>query len=75
MGNKLAFENNVLKYTCIYGDEFTFYANHSKSPEINGSTVNYAPAKVYDGPFLQSDWNSGVVKISKGTRALVLNFN
>lgn len=73
--NNLSFENNILKYTGIYGDEFAFYADYSKSPEINGLPVNYAPEKVYDSPFLQSDWNSGIVQICKGTRSLDLDFN
>ncbi|WP_303921211.1 hypothetical protein [Draconibacterium sediminis] len=75
LGNQLFFQNNILKYTGIYGDDFTFYADYSKSPEINGLTVDYAPAKVYDSPFLQSDWNSGIVHIQKGTRNKVRDFN
>jgi hypothetical protein len=31
--------------------------------------------RVYDSPFVQSDWKSGVVTIQKGIRKLVLNFN
>ena len=74
-GNQLSFEDNILKYTGIYGDDFTFYADYSKSPKINGLTVDYAPAKVYDSPYLQSDWNTGIVNIQKGTRNKVLDFN
>ncbi len=75
IGNQLFFNNNILKYTGIYDDDFTFYADYSKSPEINGSPVDYAPAKVYDSPFLKAEWNSGVVHIQKGNRELVLDFN
>jgi hypothetical protein len=42
---------------------------------VNGQRVNYAPGKVYDSPFVQSDWDSGVVTIQKGARKLILNFN
>ncbi len=75
VGNPLSFAGEVLHYTGIYGDSFTFFADYSKAPTINGVTVNYAPAKVYDSPFMKSEWNSGVVQIQKGTRSLVLNFN
>ncbi|MGV8095331.1 MAG: hypothetical protein AB2L24_26050 [Mangrovibacterium sp.] len=71
----LSFSNNVLRYTGIYGDSFTFYADYSKVPEINQVPVSYAPPKVFDSPFLQSDWNSGIVYIQKGNRKLVLDFN
>ena len=75
LGNKLSFEDNILNYTGIYEDKFTFYADYSQSPEINGLTVNYAPEKTYDSPFLKAGWNSGVMQIQKGTRRLVLDFN
>lgn len=74
-GNAFSFTNNILHYTGNCGDAFTFFADYSKDPEINGQPVNYAPAKVYDSPFLKSDWNSGVVYIQKGTRSLTLDFN
>ena len=69
------FQNDVLKYKGVYGDSFTFYADHSKSPQINGETVDYAPEMGFDSPFLQSDWNSGIVKIKMGQRELLLDFN
>ena len=75
LAQPLKFANNTLAYKSIYGDDFTFYADYSKSPKINGLTVNYAPEKVYDSPFLQSDWNSGIVHIQKGNRELILDFN
>jgi hypothetical protein len=73
--NAFNYNNKILTYTGLYGDTFTFFVDYSKSPKINKETVNYAPQKVYDSPFLQSDWNSGVVNIQKGTRSKVLDFN
>jgi hypothetical protein len=75
VGNAFSFSKNILRYTGIYGDSFTFFADYSKVPQIDGVAVDYAPSKVYDSPFLKSDWNSGVVNIQKGTRSLILNFN
>lgn len=73
--NKISFNNYILNYKGIYGDSFTFYADYSHSPQINNKTVNYAPVKAFDSPFLQSGWNSGIVHIQKGKRKLTLNFN
>ena len=70
---KIIFENEILNYTGIYGDTFTFYADYSHAPEINGATVNYAPTKAFNSPFLYSEWNSGVIHIQKGERKLVLD--
>jgi len=75
IGNTMAFNNNILKYKSLYNDAFIFYSDYSKSSEINGETVNYVQGKAYDSPFLQADWNSGVVYIQKGNRELVLDFN
>lgn len=33
------------------------------------------PKKVYDSPFVQSDWDSGVVTIQFGDKKRVLDFN
>ena len=75
LGNKLSFTDKILQLKGISGDSFTFFADYSKVPRINGKSVDYAPAKVYDSPFLKADWNSGVVHIQKGRRQLVLDFN
>jgi hypothetical protein len=75
LGNAMDYSESVLTYTGLYGDTFTFFADYSKPPKINNEPVNYAPEKVYDSPFLKSDWNSGIVHIQKGTRSVVLDFN
>ena len=74
-GGALTFEHEILRYTSIYGDTFTFFADYSQAPRINGEAIDYAPPKAYDSPFLKADWNSGVVHIQKGTRSLALDFN
>lgn len=71
----LALENGTLSHTGLSGDRFTFFTGQDRPPEINGHPVNYAPAKVYDSPFVQSDWASGRVTIQKGGRKLSLDFN
>lgn len=71
----LKLEDGRLHYTGLGGGRFTFFTDQSHPPEINGQPVNYAPARVYDSPFVQSGWDSGVVTIRKATRSLTLDFN
>ena len=73
--NTPVFEDGILRYQGLAGNAFTFYADYSRSPEIDGSIVDYAPSKVYDSPLIQSEWNSGVVEIRYGDRMLELDFN
>ena len=65
----------LLSYKTIYGDTLTLGTSHKTAPTINGEPVNYAPEKVYDSPFLQSVYDSGVITIRKGNRTRVLDFN
>ena len=72
---KPSIETSTLTYTTIYGDTLTLDISYQEVPTINGKPVDYAPKKVFDSPFLNADYNSGVVTISKGTRNKVLDFN
>ena len=42
---------------------------------LNGEPVDYAPVKAFDSQFVEGDWNSGVVRIRKDGRELLLDFN
>ncbi len=64
----------VLKYHTIYGDKLTLDTSYRQTPTINGKPVNYAPEKVFESPFLDADYNRGVVTISSGSRKKVLDF-
>ncbi len=74
-GKKIEIKNEALSFRSIGGDRFSFPLNFTGAPTINGVPINYAPPRAFDSPFLQSDWNSGVVSLRKGTRTVVLNFN
>jgi hypothetical protein len=63
-----------LEYHTLYGDRLTFDASYKLPPAINGQSVNFAPKKVYESPFLNADYNTGIVTISKGERKKLLNF-
>jgi hypothetical protein len=71
---EVGFDGPILEYSTIYGVHLTFDTSFKKTPSINGKPVNYAPKKVFESPFLNADYNSGVVTISKGKRKKVLEF-
>lgn len=72
----LDFDGAVLSYTSrAYGAAIRFYADQSKPPELNGQPLSFTPKRVYDCPFIQGDWDSGVVVLQKGERRAVLDFN
>jgi len=72
--SKPQMDGKVVKYKTIYGDELTLDTSYKQKPTINGEPVNYAPKKVFDSPFLNADYDTGVVTISKGQRKKVLDF-
>ena len=72
---KVEVTDGVLHYTGLGGERFRFPLDQSRLPEVNGTPLDLAPAKVFDSPFVQSAWNSGVVTIQKGGRKTVLDFN
>jgi hypothetical protein len=63
-----------LAYTSLQGDQFIFFLDQSRPPHVNGRPADLVPPQVFDSPFIQSAWNSGVVTVQKGTRKLVLDF-
>ncbi len=69
------FDGTVLTYTGLSKDRFTFFADQSDRPQINDAPIDLGPEKVYDSPFVQSDWDSGVVTIQFCDNNRVLNFN
>ena len=71
---RLGWDGTVLRFTGLQGDALTFFADASRPPEVDGRPVNYAPARAFDSPFLQAEWDSGVVTIQKGPRRLELDF-
>ncbi len=71
----LTYDGKVLKHTSLYGDELVFYADKTSLPKINNQLIDLRPTRAFDSPFIKSDYNSGVVEISKNKRKLVLDFN
>jgi hypothetical protein len=46
----------------------------ARPSQVGGQTVNRAPARGYDSPFIRSQWNSGLIHIRKGDETLILDF-
>jgi hypothetical protein len=65
---------NRLDYTGLSGVAMTFHADCSAPPEIDGAAIACNPPKVFDSPFVSSEWNSATITITKDTRSLVLDF-
>ncbi|MBI3882597.1 MAG: hypothetical protein HY301_21360 [Verrucomicrobia bacterium] len=62
------FADGVLRFETI-----TFYGP-ARLGEVNGKTVNLAPARGYDSPFIRSEWGSGLIYIRKGSESVILDF-
>jgi|APSaa5957512622_1039677.scaffolds.fasta_scaffold10642_2 lysophospholipase L1-like esterase len=75
MARQFTFAESVLTYHALSGDKLTFHADQSRLPRINGTVVDLAPEAVYDSPFVQSRWDSGVVTIQCGQERRILDFN
>ena len=71
---ELKMDGTTLIYPTIYGEALAFDTSGQKTPTINGKPVNYAPTKAFESPFLNADYNSGIVTITKGNRKKVLDF-
>jgi len=75
LGQSVNVVNNVLTYNGLGGSgTFTFYTNSLTPPAINGVTINFQPDYTFQSPFVNEQWDSGVVTITKGGREKVLDF-
>lgn len=72
---EMGFDGPALTYRTVYGDTLTLDTSYEAAPSVNGKSVDYAPKWLYESPFLNADYNTGIVTITKGDRKTVLNFN
>ena len=70
----IKWDGDTLRYQGLCGDTLTFHADYSAAPMVNDNPIDYAPKRVFDSPYVQSKWNSGVVTVRKDGRKLVLDF-
>jgi hypothetical protein len=62
------YADGVLRFAAI-----TFYGP-TRPSQVGGQTVDLAPSRGYDSPFIRSDWNSGLIYIRKGNDTEILDF-
>jgi hypothetical protein len=75
LAGRFKWELNRLDYrSSRYKTTVSLFANYSHSPLVDGKTVDYKPAKVFDCPFIQSEFGSGVVRLRYGDRKETLKF-
>jgi hypothetical protein len=72
--NQPEMKGSLLVYKTICGDSLTFDTSQKQTPTINGKPVDYAPKKVLESPFLNADYELGVVTIQKGASKKILDF-
>lgn len=71
----MTYDGSVLTNCGLEGDTFTFYADYSRPPEIDGLSVDHALTYAFYSPFVQAKWDRSVVTIHKGEREDVRDFN
>lgn len=78
LSNTLSYENGVLTYTDPKWGRMEFDADPAKPNDqwrhINGKSVPL-PDKLFDSPFLKSDYNTGVITAVFGDRKASYDFN
>lgn len=78
LANRLAYKDGTLVYEDAKWGKMEFCPDAARPAEqwrrINGEPVAL-PDKLFDSPYLTSDYNSGIVKAQFNGRTLTLNFN
>ncbi|MDE0837154.1 MAG: hypothetical protein OSA84_12465 [Akkermansiaceae bacterium] len=65
--------DSTLTYTGLSGDQFVFYTDQSRLAKINGETIDLAPDKVYDSPYVQGDFGAGTVTVQYGGSKTIID--
>lgn len=65
------YSNGIVEYENRNGDIIRVDFDN---PKVNGQPVDLASYKTFDSPYIQSEWDSGYIKVSKGKRYLILDF-
>lgn len=67
---------HVMTYTGSGTDreEITFNAGAPELPMVGGRYVDYAPAKLFDSPTMQSEYDSGIITLRFGDKEIALDF-
>jgi len=71
--NPLSYSDGVLKYTSCKGDALIFYTG-SGLPQVNGKATDWESYPLFESPYINSEWESGYIVISKDGRKCALDF-
>ena len=66
---------NQIRYTSLEGVDLFLPLNYEGVPTVNNHVIDLHPIYVMKSPFINALFNSGIYKITKGNRELVLDFN
>ena len=61
-------------YTSTLGDTIEFKSSAPHITKVNGKNYTTSGYRLFDSPFVNSDYDSGYVVIQKGDRQLILDF-
>ena len=68
------FESGVLRYHGLQNSgDFSFYAESTRTPELNGKPLDFAPDYTFDSPFIKETWATGIVYIQKDDRGYTID--
>jgi hypothetical protein len=67
-------KDNWLEYHSLSGEILRMDLKQNNLPMVGNKAVNLTPTKVMDSPFLQSDYNSGIITLNS-YKKLMINFN
>ena len=75
LANKLTASPQRLDYRSQqYGTELTLFWDYSRSPMIDGKTVNFEPPKNFDSEVLSGDFAGDTVTLKAFGKEQVFNF-
>lgn len=68
-------KDDVLRYKSLNGHDFRFYLDRSQLGSIDGQQISLQPQKVFDSPYIKSDFNSGIITLKSPNYQKTLDFN
>ena len=68
---------NILHYRGCDESAKEMYFNlaNEEISMVDGKRIDYSPDMLFDSPYIKSNYKSGIIRISKGDKDLVLDFN
>ena len=74
IGLKCIIGNKKLDYSSLSGAKLTLPLDYKGLPSIDDKPIETTPSMGMESPFVQSQFNSGIVKIKNGNNEMILDF-